>query len=83
MKINRNMLIQSNALYESEYNRFQNETNENKIYIYQYYMRTFVLCGIIVTSWVMMINPLECFFNIKGHAALDRNPGLEYNSLLV
>ena len=30
-----------------------------------------------------MINPLECFFGIGGHADLDRNPGLGYNSLLL
>ena len=27
------------------------------------------------------VNPLECFFNIKGHATLDSNWGLWYNIL--
>ena len=27
-----------------------------------------------------MINPLECFFGIKGHATLDRNQGLGYKN---
>ena len=31
---------------------------------------------------VIVINPLECFFDIKGHAALDRNLGPWYNTLL-
>ena len=30
-----------------------------------------------------LINPLVCFLNTKGHAALDRNPGLGYNTLLL
>ena len=30
-----------------------------------------------------MFNILECLFGIKGHAALDRNPGLGCNSLLL
>ena len=30
-----------------------------------------------------MINPLECFFTIEGHIALDRNLGLGYNTLLL
>ena len=37
-------------------------------------------------SWnlqISMINPLECFFGIEGHVALDRNPGLGYNILLL
>ena len=29
------------------------------------------------------INPLEFFFCIEGYVALDRNPGLGYNTLLV
>ena len=28
-------------------------------------------------------NPLECFSNIEGHVALDRNLGLGYNTLLL
>ena len=28
-------------------------------------------------------NPLECFFGIEGHVALDRNLGLVYNTLLL
>ena len=31
----------------------------------------------------MLINPLECFFGIKGHVALERNPGPGYNILLL
>ena len=31
----------------------------------------------------LMINLLECFFNIEGHVALDRNPGAGYNTLLL
>ena len=31
----------------------------------------------------MMINPLECFFSINGHVALDRNPGPAYNTLIL
>ena len=30
-----------------------------------------------------MIDPLECFFGIEGHVALDRNPGPGYNTLLL
>ena len=30
-----------------------------------------------------MINPLECFFGIEGHVALDINPGPGYNTLLL
>ena len=30
-----------------------------------------------------MINPLECFFGIEGHVALDRNPGLGHDALLL
>ena len=30
----------------------------------------------------LMINRLECFFGIKDHAALDKNPRLGYNMLL-
>ena len=29
------------------------------------------------------MNPLECFFGIKGHAALDGNPGSGYNTILL
>ena len=29
-----------------------------------------------------MINPLECFFSIKGHVALNRNTIPAYNTLL-
>ena len=29
------------------------------------------------------INPLKYFFGIKGHVALDRNPGPVYNTLLL
>ena len=32
---------------------------------------------------LIMINPLECFFGSKGHVALDGNPGLGYNTLLL
>ena len=31
----------------------------------------------------VLINPLECFFGIDGHVAVDRNPGLGYNILLL
>ena len=31
----------------------------------------------------LIINPLECFCGIEGHAALNRNPGPEYNTLLL
>ena len=30
-----------------------------------------------------MINPLKCFFGIRGHVALDRNPGPGYDTLLL
>ena len=30
-----------------------------------------------------MINPWECLFNIEGHEALDRTPGLAYSTLLL
>ena len=30
-----------------------------------------------------LINPVECFFSIKGFVALDRNPGLGYNTLFL
>ena len=30
-----------------------------------------------------MINPFECFFDFKGHAALDQNSGPGYNTLLM
>ena len=30
-----------------------------------------------------LINPLYCFFGIKGYVALDRNPGPGYNTLLL
>ena len=30
-----------------------------------------------------MINPLKWIFGIKGHVAVDRNPGPEYNTLLL
>ena len=30
-----------------------------------------------------LINPLQCFFGSEGHAALDRNPGPGYNTLLL
>ena len=33
------------------------------------------------TDW--LINPLKCFFGIKGYVALDRNQGLGYNTLLL
>ena len=32
---------------------------------------------------MIMINPLECFFSIKGHVAVDRNPGPGYDALLL
>ena len=32
---------------------------------------------------VWLINPLQCLFGIDGHVALDRNPGPEYNTLLL
>ena len=28
-----------------------------------------------------MINPLQCFFSIEGHIALDRNMGPGYDTL--
>ena len=33
--------------------------------------------------WLGLVNPLECFFSIEGHVALDRNPGPGYNTLLL
>ena len=30
-----------------------------------------------------LINPLKCFFGIKCHVSLDRNPGQGYNSVLL
>ena len=32
---------------------------------------------------MIMINPLECFYAIQGHATLDRNAGLGCNTLLL
>ena len=32
---------------------------------------------------MMMINPLKCFYGIKGHAALDGNLGPGYKTLLL
>ena len=32
---------------------------------------------------ITMINKLKCFFPIKVHVALDRNPGPGYNTLLL
>ena len=29
------------------------------------------------------MNPLECFFDTKGHVAIDRNPGPGYNTLFL
>ena len=34
-------------------------------------------------SSVVWFNPLECFFGSEGHVALDRNPGLGYDTLLL
>ena len=31
----------------------------------------------------IVINPLLCFFGIEGHVALNRNPGLGYNTQLL
>ena len=31
----------------------------------------------------LMMYPLECFFDIKGHVVLDRNKGHGYNTLLL
>ena len=35
----------------------------------------------MIIDW--LINPFECFFGREGHVALDRNPGLGYNTLLL
>ena len=32
---------------------------------------------------MILINPLDCFFGIKGHAALDTNHGLGYNTIIL
>ena len=32
-----------------------------------------------LVSW-LIINPLECFFDMEGHAAQDWNPGLGYKT---
>ena len=34
-------------------------------------------------SYLVVNNPLECSYSIKGHAALDRNPVPGYNTLLL
>ena len=38
-------------------------------------------------SWqhytMFVFNLLECFFDIEGHAALDRNQGPQYGTLLL
>ena len=31
----------------------------------------------------VLFNPLLCFFGSEGHVALDRNPGLGYDTLLL
>ena len=35
----------------------------------------------LILSW--LIYPLACIFSINGHAALDRNQGLIYNTILL
>ena len=37
----------------------------------------------IHSHFVIMINPLECFFGSEGHVALDRNLGPGYDTLLL
>ena len=32
---------------------------------------------------VIMSNPLQCFFGIRGRVALDGNPGMGHNTLLL
>ena len=39
-----------------------------------------VVTRILVWFW---FNPLQCFFGSEGHVALDRNPGPEYDTLLL
>ena len=36
-----------------------------------------------VIPTIHAINPLECFFRIKGHVAPDRNPGSGYDTPLL
>ena len=31
----------------------------------------------------LQLNPLYCFFGSEGHVALDRNPGMGYDTLLL
>ena len=40
---------------------------------------------ILFCKWIKqtMVHPLECFFGIKCHAALDRNPGQRYNTQIL
>ena len=36
---------------------------------------------LIKNDWLIwLMNPLECFFGIEGHVALDRNQGPGYNT---
>ena len=32
---------------------------------------------------LVWVNPLKCFFGSESHVALDRNPGPEYDTLLL
>ena len=57
----------------------------NKIFLSFEKMFVFLYAVVITYDWLIdwLINPLECFFGIEGHAALDRNPGPGYNTLLL
>ena len=48
------------------------------------YITCYVLwntCMFWLINW--LLNPLECYFGIEGHIALNRNLGLEYKILLL
>ena len=45
-------------------------------------MGDFRTCSYFNVSMILN-NPLKCFFDIKGHEALDRIPGPGYNTILL
>ena len=47
------------------------------------YSKITIVYNINKFRMMMMIYPLERFFSIEGHAALDRNPGPGYDTLLL
>ena len=47
------------------------------------YSKITIVYNINKFRMMMMINPLERFFGMEGHAALDRNPGPGYDTLLL